>query len=373
MARYSRDGGWDPAPDSSLDSDSTLLLAFADSRDPAVLQALDTLPAQFPQSVLMGCSTAGEIAGDRVSDGSISLAVIRFDRTRLRVTSVAGGSDESLFVGRDLAARLDAPDLRALLVLSEGLKVNGSLLVEGVSSLLGDRVVVTGGLAGDATHFESTWVWTREGRQSQHVVAVGFYGDAVRITHGSRGGWEVLSDELEVTHAIGNVLYELNDRPALDVYKEYLGEHAAGLPATGLLYPLAIPNDSATEGATVRTILSVDEQEKSITFAGDMPDYGPVNLMRSSFDGLIAGAAGASRDAMGAAGEQALVSVAISCVGRRLVLDKRTDDELSATQAVLPPGSVQIGFYSYGEISPLANGACNLHNQTMTLTLICED
>jgi hypothetical protein len=374
QSRFDRETGWDREPDRALDGAHTLLLAFADAREPAVAQALDELAERFPHSVLLGCSSAGEIHGREVTDGSLSLAVLCFEQTRLRAVSVPMQSrEESLFVGRDLATRLYAPDLSGVLVLSDGLNVNGSLLVDGIGSLLGDGVVVTGGLAGDGGRFEKTWVWTRAGRQPGHVAGLGLYGSRVRMAHGSRGGWEQMDSELEITHAIGNVVYELNDRPALEVYRERLGEDAHGLPASGLLHPLAIPNPLAPEGATVRTVLAVDEDEQSIVFAGDLPDTGKVHLMRTDLDSLVAGAAEASFEALerGEA-DQAVVCVAISCVGRRLVLKDRTDEELAATLAALPTGSGQLGFYSYGEISPLASGRCNLHNQTMTLTLIGE-
>jgi hypothetical protein len=59
-------------------------------------------------------------------------------------------------------------------------------------------------------------------------------------------------------------------------------------------------------------------------------------------------------------------------VGRRLVLGSRTEEEIEATLEVLPKGTQQIGFYSYGEISPYTAGTCDLHNQTMTLTTLSE-
>jgi hypothetical protein len=374
QARFERAAGWDREPDAALDGEKTLLLAFADARDPTVAEELDRLAGRFPNSVLLGCSSAGEIHGSEVSDGSLSLAVLCFEHTRLRAVTVpVASSEESLFVGRDLGTRLYAPDLAGVLVLSDGLKVNGSLLVDGIGSLLGDEVVVTGGLAGDGGLFESTWVWSRQGRQPGHVAALGLYGSGVRLAHGSRGGWEPMDSELEITHAIGNVLYELNDRPALEVYRECIGADAHGLPATGLLHPLAIPNPLAPEGATVRTVLAIDEDQQSIVFAGDLPDTGRVHLMRTDLDSLVTGAAGATSEAL-ARGEadRPVVCVAISCVGRRLVLKDRTDEELAATLAALPAKSGQLGFYSYGEISPLASGRCNLNNQTMTLTLIGE-
>jgi hypothetical protein len=183
----------------------------------------------------------------------------------------------------------------------------------------------------------------------------------------------MLGPEREVTRSDANVLYELDGHPALDLYKEYLGEQADGLPATGLLFPLAIRNEAEADGNTVRTILAVNENDHSITFAGDIPQGSYVRLMRANFDRLIDGAA----DAASVINAQSytsgpILNVAISCVGRRLVLGPRTEEEIEAVLEAMPKGTQQIGYYSYGEISPLASGQCDLHNQTMTLTAIWE-
>ena len=208
----------------------------------------------------------------------------------------------------------------------------------------------------------------------RQVTAVGLYGDRVRIAHGSKGGWDVLGPEREVTRSVGNVLFSLDGQPALTIYKQYLGDRAAGLPATGLLFPLAIRNGLAEDEDTVRTILAVNESESSITFAGDIPEGSFVRLMRANFDRLIDGAADAASraDMSDYKGGQPVLGIGISCVGRRLVLGQRTEEEIDAVLDALPPGCKFIGYYSYGELSPLTSGRCDLHNQTMTLSLFWE-
>ena len=261
-------------------------------------------------------------------------------------------------------------------MLSDGLHVNGSELVKGLNDTLEGTVVITGGLAGDGTHFKRTWVLKDRTLQSGYVTAVGLYGDHVRIGHGSKGGWDKFGPERLVTKSTGHVLYELDGRPALHLYKEYLGDRAAGLPATGLLFPLAIRTSPSEGKSLVRTILAVDETTQSMTFAGDIPRGVYAQLMRANFDRLIQGASDAatlSTNGHGSAHpETPILSLAISCVGRRLVLGERSEEETEATLEILPKGSRQIGFYSYGEISPYESGACDLHNQTMTLTTITE-
>lgn len=375
LHRFVAEDGWDRPPDGNLDSEQTLLIIFAAARPNGTLaDELAALHQTFPHSVLIGCSSSGEIYGGDLWDESIAVAVMRFDHTRLKlVHAPVAASQESATVGESLAGQLQADDLTAVFTLTDGLLVNGSAYVEALDNALPTGVVITGGLAGDGERFEHTWVLYDGRISSGQMAAVGFYGDSIHVAHGSRGGWDLLGPERQVTRSEGNVLYSLDGQPALDVYKKYLGDRAEGLPATGLLFPLAIRNEEETDGLTVRTILGVDEERRSITFAGDVPEGCMVKLMRANFDRLVDGAASAAEgvqldDYLGGPA----LCVAISCVGRRLVLGPRVEEEIEAVKDSLPADVAQIGYYSYGEISPLASGRCNLHNQTMTLTLIWE-
>jgi hypothetical protein len=329
------------------------------------------LGARLPDAILTGCSTAGEIHDQELRDESLSVAVVGFDSTRLALAAAPVTAETSHQAGRHLADTLRADDLAGVFVLSDGLTVNGTELTRGIADGVGPEVVVTGGLAGDGDRFGQTWVLL-DGKPAQgHVVAVGLYGEAIRIGHGSQGGWDIFGPERTITASRDNVLLELDGQPALALYKRYLGELSDGLPATGLLYPLAITEPSG-ERSVVRTILGIDEDAQSLIFAGDMPRGYHAQLMQANFDRLLDGAEGAAEAATRRSGGEALLSIAISCVGRRLVLGERTEDELEATLARLPEGIAQIGFYSYGEISPLVDGTCDLHNQTMTLTTLAE-
>ncbi len=371
---YEKTRGWSVTPFPDSDSEHTLVLVFGAPEYGQAAEPIQALSRAYPHSRLVGCSTSGEILGGQIHDHTLAVSVLRFDRTTLQTASAPIASSEySEEAGRFIGTQLSRADLRAVLVLSDGLRVNGSELVRGLNAVLPPSVVVTGGLAGDGDRFQQTWVLHAGRPQSGFVTAVGFYGDAIRVGHGSRGGWDIFGPERVVTKAQGNVLYELDGKPALDLYKEYLGERASGLPATALLFPLAIRAHAADQKSLVRTILAVNETNRSMTFAGNIPEGSLAQLMRANFDRLIQGAseaAGAARRS--APGDGPILSVAITCVGRRLVLGEMAEDETEASLEASPPQTQQIGFYSYGEISPFATGACDLHNQTMTITTLSE-
>jgi hypothetical protein len=326
-----------------------------------------------PRATIAGCSTAGEIFDASLSDGSLSLGVLRFDHTRIRLAQAPVGSAEGSFdAGRSLARELWSEDLRAVLVLSDGLSVNGSELTRGLSDVLPAGVQVFGGLAGDGPRFGSTWILKDGVPASGWACAVGLRGDRVRVRHASASGWDVFGPTRRVTRSRGPVLYELDGRPALALYREYLGDLAGDMPAAALRYPLALCAGEGTHRPLVRTVLSVDEPSQSMTFAGDVPQGCLAQFMQGNHDRLVAEAGRAAGAIESRPGEPLSLAFVISCVGRRLVLGERTEEELEAVRGALPPGTRVVGFYSYAEIAPSPDGYCDLHNQSFTLVTISE-
>jgi hypothetical protein len=374
LNRWTGELGWDGPLPAELDSAQTLALVFGSPRADLIRQPLAMVRDALKHSCIAGCSTAGEILGESVSDDSLVVATVRFERSWSRHVDVAvHRPDQSEAAGRTLGIRLAAPELRAVLVFSDGLHVNGSALVRGLLDALPPGVTVSGGLAADGASFQSTWVLCGGRPEPGRIGAVGLYGP-IAVTTGSRGGWDPFGPERRVTRADGNVLYELDGRPALALYKEYLGDLASGLPASALLFPLAVRLGGDGAEPVVRTVLGVDEATQSMTFAGDVPAGCLARLMRSNHDRLIRGAHDAAAGARASMARDApVLALAVSCVGRRLVLKQRVEEETEATLEAMPPGSAQVGFYSYGEISPSGFAACGLHNQTMTLTTIGEE
>jgi hypothetical protein len=372
--RVREHGGWTTVGERRCTIPAQLVLVFGSTATLCEPETWSDLVASDPGARIVGCSTAGEITGGRVIDDSLVATSLALEHGQVAVVSAALGEREhSKDLGRLLGSRLAKQGLVHVLVFSDGIKVNGSELVAGITQELGVGVAVTGGLAGDGSRFERTAVCLDGPSPSEQVVAVGLYGDRLRIGYGSLGGWDPFGVERTITKSRGNVLIELDGEPALDLYKRYLGEHASDLPSSGLLFPLTIRGDDSGT-AVVRTILAVDEQERTLTFAGDMPRGHRARLMRANFERLVDGASGAARTSMEALGDgPAELAILISCVGRKLVLKQRIEEEVEAVVAVVGPSAVTAGFYSYGEIAPFISSArCELHNQTMTVTTISE-
>lgn len=373
---WSEPTGWRNG--STSPRDAGLVLYFGSRQALASGSRYHELRVMFPDAHIMGCSTGGQISNDDINDDEITAAALTFDRTQLRLASApAPDAAHSRVCGETIGRALAADDLAGVFVLSDGLNINGSKLVAGITSVIGDDIPLTGGLAGDGAQFEETLVGGDCPPKNHSVTAVGFYGSAIRFGHGTAGGWDEFGPRRSVTRSVGNVLYELDGEPALDLYERYLGEdEAKGLPGTGLLFPLLIRDPARPETALVRTILAVDREARSLTFAGDVPEGWVGQLMRGNFDRLAAGSADAARQArvgLGDATKGDEIALLVSCIGRRLLMGQRTTDEVEAAGAELRAGMPRLGFYSYGEISPHASsGVCELHNQTMTVTTLAE-
>lgn len=334
----------------------------------------EELRARWPLARIVGCSTAGEIVGTAVCDDSVVATALLLEQSRVQVVSVRlCDIADGCSAGRALATPLDAPDLRHVFVLSDGLNVNGSELARGLAAALPRRVGVTGGLSGDGSRFGRTLVALDGPADVERIVAIGFYGERLHVGFGSLGGWDPFGPERLVTRASGPVLYELDGQPALELYKRYLGEHAAQLPSSGLLFPLTVRRGE--ERGVVRTILSIDEGEQSLTFAGEVPEGAFAQLMHANFDRLVDGASGAAQSCFEAMkGRASDVALLVSCVGRKLVLQQRIEEEVEAVRHVLGERPLLAGFYSYGELSPFTPAQpCELHNQTMTITTLSEE
>ncbi|MFK7915801.1 MAG: FIST signal transduction protein [Pseudomonadales bacterium] len=372
MRTWSPATGWQGEPGAT---DSALVLIFGGVGSTNLQPPVAALRSAYPNAQIAGCTTAGQIINTEVTDEHLVAAVIHLEHSRVQTATVtikdhACGQS----VGQTLAKQLPVDELRHVLVFSDGLQINGSDLANGMASQLPDGVPMTGGLAADGSDFGTTQVICNDQIGPGIVCCIGFYGDRLSTGYGSLGGWDVFGPDRVITRSSGNVLYELDGKCALDIYKDYLGEYAKDLPGSGLLFPLNIETAAGNE-RVVRTILGVSEDEQSMTFAGDIPEGARAQLMRANFDRLIDGATGAAKvcQEQTAGAEPWEFGLLISCVGRRMVLKQRVEEELEGVEEILGQNTPLAGFYSYGELAPFHRGdSCRLHNQTMTITTFSE-
>jgi hypothetical protein len=328
----------------------------------------------YPNADLVFASTAGEIINDGVFDNSIVATAVELEKSSLKCVSTNISKHQDSFnAGLFLKNQLESESLSGIFIISDGLMVEGSELVRGFNQDNVRNIPITGGLAGDAARFQKTYTALNETPGQGNIIAVGFYGEHIHIGHGSLGGWDEFGYERRITSSEKNVLFEVDNEKALDLYKRYLGEFAAELPGSALMFPLSMKAPD-TDKYLIRTILAVDDNEKSMLFAGNMPEGSTVRLMRGDIQKLIRASAKAAADSVESLkNHKPQLILLLSCVGRKIIMDKKVEEEVLAAEEVLDKNCTVSGFYTYGGLSPFGVGTpCELHNQTMTITAFSE-
>lgn len=335
---------------------------------------------------LIGCTTDGEIRDAGVRTGSAVLGGIRSDHIDFTVAIAEHIGEDSERAGREIALGLPR-SVRYIQLLSDGLTGNGSAMLRGIASVLGAHIPVSGGTAGDSGRFVRTWQLANGRVLTDAAVAIGFSGD-FRVGTGLGSGWAPIGLAKTVTRAEGNILYELNGEPALEVYERFLGHHAAKLPQVGVEYPLMIagipaasrdyptihmagdPDESGLN--LLRATMSVNRRDGSITFAGDIAEGATVYLTCGDRDAIQEAAGAAAQIALeGLGNARPAMIFCYSCMARKIVLGRHTGEELERIRAAVGKPIPMIGFYTYGEYCRArADGPSFLHNETATVSII---
>jgi hypothetical protein len=350
-----------------------LVLVFGNRKTLEQTPVHKEVRALYPNGHIIIGSGCGEILNSQLHENTVLLSALEFEKSNFQVRS--GNLDdydslEQLSSGILKDLPLDA--LRHIMVISDGSSVNGSRLVETIAGIVGTQIPISGGLCGDDTRFEYTLTsYNREPRKGD-IIIVAFYGEQLEVKTANFGGWKVFGPERRVSRSQDNILYEIDGKPALELYKKYLGEKAKDLPHSALFYPLQVWDEDASK-TVVRTILNIDTENQSMILAGDIPNGSKVQLMMATSDDIVEGASRAAEMAIAEMQQQPEFAMLVSCVGRKLVLDQRTEDELEEVSDIIGKEVRNTGIYSYGELSPFHDSTqCGLHNQTMTLTLFSE-
>ena len=334
-----------------------------------------TLQKRYPNAEIIGCSTSGEINAEGAHDDSVQITAMLWERSTLKfLAKPINTMAQSHALGAQIASELQQPDLKGVFLLSDGLNINGSELVEGVQEVL-SNIPITGGLAGDGTDFTQTLLLHHSQVSDRIVIAVGIYGEHAIVTSGEEGGWKPYGPPRKVTRSIKNVVYELDNKPALPLYKMYIGQHYAnGLPASGLDFPFAIMAEDKSI-TVIRTVAAVNDNDNSMSFFGNVNEGSTIRFLRSDHDRLVNAASDAASQVLnkGINLNDKALAICVSCVGRKLVMKEQLSDEVFAVQRLLGVQTGITGFYSYGEIcSGDDDGHSALHNQTMTIAYLSE-
>ncbi|MBX2864116.1 MAG: FIST C-terminal domain-containing protein [Leptolyngbyaceae cyanobacterium MAG.088] len=365
--------GWSkPFPD--LDSENTLVVVFAAHEYCNAPQPLEDLCNAFPKSKIIGCSTPVVVCDGALLEGTISVGVIRFKHTQIRLSYASVKSfEESRSAGQHLGKHLADVDLKGVLIFSDGVTTEATDLVQGLQEMLPPNVTITGGLASGHT-LDDTWMLCGGELKRFHACAVGFIGTTVELTRATGGGWRLIGKECKATRTSGRTLFELDGEPATDVYQRQVGSDVGfGLRESPTRYPLTI-RLPRLEMQIVRDVNSLDEASGAIELAGDIPEGVIVQVMTTTEDEILDGVDEAIERMRSKTilPQNNALAVCVSCAGRRTVLLSKTSKEAALTYDGLGHGIHQIGMYAFGEISTTSSGPAQVHNETITIGLIRE-
>jgi hypothetical protein len=323
---------------------------------------------------IIGCTTDGEIYDKGLSTGSAVLGGIATDQLQFHTVVVENLAGRSEAAGRRLASDLPA-SVAYVQLFSDGLSGNGCAILRGMAAVLGEELPIAGGTAGDDGKFEQTWQFAGNRVFTDAAVAIGFSGE-LKLGTGIRSGWSPIGLAKKVTRASGNILYELNGEPALKVFERFLGKHAEKLPSIGVEYPISLlgrwGDVGENEYQLLRATMSVNRADGSIIFAGEIPEGAMVSLTCGDTVSILDAAEKAAQLAISDLGDATpAVIYCYSCMARKIVLGRRTREEIERIRRTVGSSVPIMGFYTYGEFCRMqCNGPTYLHNETVTLSVI---
>ncbi len=354
----------------TLDFEPTLAFAFVSVNLP-IQKIMDRFKACGIK--LFGGSSCGELLFDNqhelISEDGATFSLTNLNPSYFK--SIAYNRDEltSFDFGKKIGSYvLNAFDKPSVVVVGSGLSLDGQALVEGVQDAAGKDLVMFGGLAGDDAKFEQTFSFNETELLDSGAVVLALDAEHISITGLATSGWAGLGADLTVTKSEGNIVYEIDKEPALEVYKKYLSVNDEDLPAIGIEYPLMIKRDDDT--TALRAVVGIDKEKQSLLFAGSVPQGSTVTFSSSlGFD--VVETTKKHVEEFYQSHTEADLFILFSCMARHLALGPLIAEEIKlASDKWKAP---VLGFFTYGEIGTNVNLSCDFYNQTFTLLLLKEN
>jgi hypothetical protein len=327
------------------------------------------LSSELPGTELFGCSSFAEINSAGALAGSVTLLGARGAGLSAHAVMLAPEGRSGFALGQAVARALAPSSPTLILLLPDVLTVNATALLRGVLDVMGPGFPIVGGAPADSGAFERVHLFCGREIATAGVLAVAINGP-LKLATAARSGYTPVSVPRTATRVEeGNVLLELDGRPALDVYREFLGPRADAMKAVSVEFPFSVISEHGAEApALTRSVFHVDEARRALILGGDIPEGRRVRIVSASRRGVLAGARAATELARRALPDPDLALI-FDCMSRKLVLGEQYKEECAEAFALLPPGLPKLGFYTFGEISP-QEGRAEHHESTFTLALL---
>jgi hypothetical protein len=350
-----------------------ILFAAIDYDHPLILHRI---AEAFPAIELIGGTTDGEISSVLGFEQD-SLALMVFCSDQITITAGIGrglskDTDAAAEAAVQSAIAHHQEPIQFCLAFPESLTISSGLIIESLKQAVGNQVPIFGGLTADQWRSQQTYQFFKNEVCSDAVPVLLFSG-AILFSHGISSGWNPIGNPGKVTKVEKNVVYEIDNRPALEFYHRYLG----GLPPSAE-YPLALFESDSDRYYMRAPIGIADPTLGSIHFFGDVPEQATVQITETTHDDILSASQLSTQQAIETyPGHTPLAALLFSCASRRQILGRRAQEEYEQVQhcltQALPQPIPSCGFYSNGEIAPLQQqGITHFHNETFITLLLGE-
>jgi hypothetical protein len=350
-----------------------LVLLFVSSRHDVQKAAAGFMSLMPAQVKLAGCSSHTEINSHEGLDLSVTAMGLQgIESTTLKVDTM---QPDSRAAGQRIGAQAKEFGAKLVITFPDGILGNTAEYIRGLQDVLGPKFPIIGGVAAEHLSFVATYeFWNRE-ILCGGAVAVGIRGNLTLAT-AARSGFQPVGALRTITKMEGkHLILELDNRPALQIYRDFLGDAPANPQMIGIEFPLLVVlnvagsfMDSDDRSNVVRVVRALDEDKGGLVLGGEVTVGMRVRLTRAVKNDLLRGAVEATQAVLQRVPEPDVAFI-FGCSGRKLILGPRYQEEMQAAFAPLGARLPKIGFYTYGEISPVHDVSI-YHDETFTIALL---
>lgn len=325
-----------------------------------------------PGTAVVGCSAFAELGPDGALTHSVTVLGLSLPGYRSQVLSVLPGGGDSFQTGKQLVADLQGqrPDL--LILLPDVLTLNATQVLRGIQSVFGADVNVIGGAPADMGAFKQTTMFAGSHLQASGAVAVALYGP-ISIAAAACSGYRSVSVPLHATKVEnGNIVLEFDGKPALPLYLDFLGPRKNELPGVTIEYPIGVVENRKGQSEVqidfVRAAFGMDEKRGALILGGDIPEGAELRILSATREDVLRGTQVAVESALSAC-QDADLMLLFNCMSRKIILGPRYKEEYVVADSILPKSLPRVGFYTYGELSPV-HAVTQHHESTFTVAAV---
>ncbi|MCW9038634.1 FIST N-terminal domain-containing protein, partial [Altibacter sp.] len=324
---------------------------------------------------VFGATTAGEFINGEIEEGSIAAMLLDINTAYFKLEFLETGERTTLEnaqkIGMQGKKTYSKP---GFIIVSGWLSNDGENIVEGISKGYGGDVTIYGGMAGDDLSLTGPIVFTKGKSSPQGLLALIIDEDKIEINGIASCGWQPIGTTKTITRSEGNVVYTIDDKPALDMIMKYLGveyDFDSGneiVTQLGAYYPLQMERENVAP--VMRTAMLANREDRSLICAGNVPQGSKVKFsLPPDFDAIEI-VVGECRELKEESQEEADALIMFSCVSRHLAFGILMKEEIEQVQQVWE--SPMIGFFTYGEFGKSKTGQHEFHNNTCCLVALKE-